>query len=113
MKASDPKRRPVLGRRRILGQLGEFPLEKRTNFLFHRKLMQPGWDIEWKRFSVYNAQRMLATLVDDLKRTNTEWDPANPSLDCDGRIQSQGIRRKAPSSRKARFSWRRPTEVSE
>ena len=107
MRASDPQEAARIRAAEILGQLGDSVGEE-DKFLVPQELMQPGWDIEWKRFSVYNAED--AGYINGLKRTGWSEVPAN----------RPGFDRFVPRNWKESFILKegqilmeRPTEVSD
>jgi hypothetical protein len=107
LRASDPQEAARQRAAEILAQLGD-SLGEEDKFFIPDELKQPGWDYEWKRFSVYNAEDQ--GYINGLKRTGWNEVPANRA----------GFDRFLPRNWKESFILKegqllmeRPTEVSD
>ena len=106
MRASDPQEAARIRAAEVFAQLGD-SLAEEDVFHVPDELKQPGWDIEWKRFSSVNQED--TNNINKAKRTGWQEVPAN----------RPGFERFVPRNWKESFILKdgmllmeRPTEVS-
>jgi hypothetical protein len=74
MRASDPQEAASIRSAEIFAQLGD-ALGGNDEFHIPDELKQPGWDIEWKAYSVINKD--MTGYINGLRRTGWTDVPAN------------------------------------
>jgi hypothetical protein len=73
LRATDPQEAARIRAAQVLAQLGD-SLGEEDKFFIPEELKDPSWDIQWKRFSVYNAEDH--GYLSSLQRTGWEFVPA-------------------------------------